>query len=142
MRLLLPLLLAFALVGCRDALVDPTEEVPPTDPPTADAPPTDVPPPTADAPRPYFKGPTELTLGDEAGFRVQSVEGAVRYDWHAEDHSTGRLTGDLRPDAQGYLRQFDAVAAAPGLVALFVTVSDADGRTLATASKDVVIRVP
>ena len=130
MRLCLPLLLVFALVGCRDTLVDPIEDVPPAAPPTADA------------PRPYLKGPTELTLGDEAGFRVQAVDGAVRYDWHVEDHSTGRLTGDLRPDTQGYLRQFDAVAAEPGVVALFVTASDADGTTLATASKEVVIRVP
>lgn len=123
--LLFPFLLALALVGCRDALVDPAAE------------PIDEPPPESELPTPYFKGPIELELGHAGSFRVEAVAGATRYNWVIEETSTGRLTGTFTADAQGRERQFNAVATEPGTVVLFVSITDAEGRTIASATKTV-----
>lgn len=125
MRLLAPFLLIFALVGCRDPLVDPIEE------------PGTEPPPSYEVANLYVKGPTDVKVGDETGFRAESVAEAASYDWRVEVGSTGLLLGTVTADASGHLRQFKATAVEAGTVVLLVTASDADGRPLATGKKTV-----
>ncbi len=127
MRFLLPLLLfAFVFAGCRDALVDPIDDPLTNDPPSQAA-------------GPYFKGPSEVDLGAAATFRVEYVPGAASYSWAVEDLSTGRLQGTLGADALGLTRFFNATAVASGTVTLFVSVQDAEGRALASATKTIYI---
>ncbi len=113
-----------ALVGCREAVVEPEPIVEPE--------PVQNPP--ADVARLYIKGGATMRLFAQGDFRAEAADGAARYDWVAS--GDGDLAGTPTGEA-GRLQRFRAVREGP--LTLVVRARDAEGRVIGEGRREMAV---
>lgn len=119
------LLVAFALAGCRDALVDESLQI--DVPPAAPAPPEDA---------IYLKGPGALPVGATRNYRAEPVQGVVRYEWSQDSVDRGQVGGQPTEPTQ---RLFDLTGVRAGTVRITVQALDERNRVLGVGSRTIFV---
>lgn len=130
MRLVLAIVIVLGLSGCRDYVVEP-------DPPGGTIGPGPTLPAPPDGEQMYLKGPDSVDVFEEGvhHFRGEQILEADSYRWtwsSADRGSVSRLTGYEQ-------RTFAVRPNEAGVVRFTIRAFDAEGRTIRTGHRDVVL---